>query len=70
MIRRLTDPQLPAAQKAAVVLGHPRAIARGEVRDLELNLGDIVVGIFEVDDLDRDELRSRDMDPARNDGCT
>lgn len=60
----LTDPQLPAAKKTAMVLGDPGAIARGEVRNLELDLGDIVARVFEVDDLDRHEPRGRDMDPA------
>lgn len=61
---RFTNPQLPPAQKAAVVPRHVLRVAIAQVRDLELDLCDVVVRVLEVDLFDRDWTRGRDVDPV------
>jgi hypothetical protein len=63
------NPQLPPSQEAPVVSRDPFRVAVGEVRDFELNFRDVVVGVFEVDDLDGDGSRGREVNAARVDGA-
>ena len=61
---KLTDPELPALEKASVVPRNPFGVAVGEVSDLELNFGDVIVRIFEIDAFDRYRSCGREMNPT------
>lgn len=60
-VRWRTDPKLPAPEERAKVPGDMLRVAVGQVRNLELDLGHVVVRALEVDNLDRDDARGRDV---------
>ena len=61
--KELTDPKLPALEETPIIPRNPFGITIREMSDFQLNLGDVIVRIFEIYTFDRYGSQSGEMNP-------